>query len=226
MAASCRATLEIRWHSTGQSEVIVGTVRADSKATTRRAPVCMAMLILGMLASCAGLDSTAAPGPPRPAASNATEDTTRLYAPGALCNGGGLSKGAYRVAGALGFFSGPVMSGPANKIGSGFWIPRALATDVPAAGPSGRPLLVDFRLTSANPFRSRAGVEFTLSQPARVNLALFDVGGRMVRPLEDGPVKAGRHGAVLSGKDLASGVYLCRISMPGESRTLRLVHVR
>jgi len=73
-----------------------------------------------------------------------------------------------------------------------------------------------------NPFNPVTKIAFTLTEAARVRLCVYDVAGRIVRVLVDGPRDAGRHEVVWDGTDgagvkAASGVYFCGLEAPGAS---------
>lgn len=59
--------------------------------------------------------------------------------------------------------------------------------------------------------------EFDLEQDAPVSLKIFDLRGREVRTVVDGPMTAGTHQAVLDGRSLLPGRYLLRMQV-GPSR--------
>jgi uncharacterized repeat protein (TIGR01451 family) len=83
-----------------------------------------------------------------------------------------------------------------------------------------------------SPFSGRTDFAFLVPAPGgRVRLAVFDVAGRRVRVLYDGPAVAGRHALGWDGRDeagrrLASGVYFARLSLGDEARNRRLVLMR
>ena len=61
----------------------------------------------------------------------------------------------------------------------------------------------------------------------RIELALFDIGGRRVRTLVNGALAAGRHtiawdGRGQSGEKLAPGVYIARLEGAGQRWTRRV----
>lgn len=145
---------------------------------------------------------------------------------GTPCNGGGRLTGSHRISGALGLLSGPIMTGSANQIGSGFWTPQLWVSGVSFPEGPGLPLLVEYRATTPNPFNHQLTVNYTLSADAHVEMSLFDVAGRRVQRLTEGMALAGPHFAVLNGEGLASGVFFCRLVVRGEAQTIRLVHLR
>ncbi|MEM1042839.1 MAG: T9SS type A sorting domain-containing protein [Bacteroidota bacterium] len=77
-----------------------------------------------------------------------------------------------------------------------------------------------------NPFRTRATVALVLDRPAPVVVEVFDVLGRRVAGLHDGPLAAGRHTFALQERDLAPGVYVVHASGDGVSATRSVVRVR
>ena len=78
-----------------------------------------------------------------------------------------------------------------------------------------------------NPFNPVTRIRFGLPRPAEVTLEIFDVRGRRVTSLLQGePRQAGYHTAVWTGLDdngsrVSSGVYLYRLTMPGEPPLVR-----
>jgi hypothetical protein len=82
-----------------------------------------------------------------------------------------------------------------------------------------------------NPFRAATTVRFRLPAAARATVDVFDVAGRRVRRLADGPREAGVHEEVWDGRDAAGrpaagGVYLVVIRAEGEARSAPLVLLR
>ncbi len=76
-----------------------------------------------------------------------------------------------------------------------------------------------------NPFREQTAIRYRLEDAADVRLVVYDVLGREVAVLADGPVEAGAHEAVLDGRGLSSGVYVwhLRAGSTVESGQLNLV---
>lgn len=68
------------------------------------------------------------------------------------------------------------------------------------------------RSIAPNPFNPDTEIQFTLSEQARVRIVVYDVSGRRVASLVDGPMEQGVHvvkwdGHDDSGRGAASGVY-------------------
>ena len=77
-----------------------------------------------------------------------------------------------------------------------------------------------------NPFNPTTQIAFTLPVSADVTLRVYDVQGRAVATLVDGPLGAGRHAATWDARGLPSGVYLYRIEAGRFSATRRLLLVK
>jgi hypothetical protein len=58
-----------------------------------------------------------------------------------------------------------------------------------------------------NPFNKQTTIQFALPQAEKVNLALFDINGRLVKVLLNGSKDAGRHSVNLNTGSLPAGIY-------------------
>ena len=81
-----------------------------------------------------------------------------------------------------------------------------------------------------NPSFGRATVRYAVPQRERVNLSVFDLGGRLVRTLVDTEMEPGTYEAVwdghqdrAGGRVVSSGAYFMRLTAGGRSFTHRLV---
>ena len=64
-----------------------------------------------------------------------------------------------------------------------------------------------------------------------MTLRIYDVGGKLVRTLVDGPQTAGQKSVTWNGSDnrghsVASGIYFYRLQAPGYEKTLKMVLVQ
>ena len=97
------------------------------------------------------------------------------------------------------------------------------------AGPASVPVAAAaLEQNHPNPFNPKTAIRFALREAGDVTLAIFDVGGRRVRTLADGPLAAGRHEAIWDGRDetggeLASGVYFYRLRAEGVKLSRRML---
>ncbi len=64
-----------------------------------------------------------------------------------------------------------------------------------------------------NPFRGQTTIQYEVAEAADVRLAVYDVLGRTVAVLTDGPVEAGAHTASFEAQGLASGTYIYRLQV-------------
>lgn len=77
-----------------------------------------------------------------------------------------------------------------------------------------------------NPFNPQTTVAFELAAPERVSLRVYDLRGRQVKVLADEHLSAGRHertwdGRDASGRTVASGSYLVRMTAGATTQTVR-----
>jgi len=82
-----------------------------------------------------------------------------------------------------------------------------------------------------NPFRSRARLAFRLAQTENVDLAIYDVSGRLVRSLVSESLTAGEHNSTWEGLDdngqpVAGGVYYARLRTQEWTRSRPVVLLR
>lgn len=77
-----------------------------------------------------------------------------------------------------------------------------------------------------NPFNPSTTIGFDLSESSRVTLDVFDVTGRKVAELVDGPMIKGYHSVRFDGSGLSSGVYFYRLATSGFVETRQLVLVK
>ena len=77
-----------------------------------------------------------------------------------------------------------------------------------------------------NPFNPSTEIAFALPEATDVRLVVYDLLGREVARLVDGPLGAGRHAARFDAAQLASGVYLYRIEAGAFTATRRMTLVK
>jgi hypothetical protein len=84
---------------------------------------------------------------------------------------------------------------------------------------------------SPNPTRSGASIGYSLPRNEQVDLAIYDLSGRLVRNLVAGPMSMGQHTARWDGRDVegravAAGLYFYRMRTPTFSQSHSLVVLR
>ncbi len=92
-------------------------------------------------------------------------------------------------------------------------------------GTTGRTLPTSYALHSAvpNPFNPTTTIQYDLPNPGQVRLEVFDANGRKAATLVDGWKPAGVHGVTFDGTNLASGVYVCRLTVGNFEAAAKLV---
>ncbi len=78
-----------------------------------------------------------------------------------------------------------------------------------------------------NPFNPRTTIEFALAEAGIVELAVFDIRGRLIRRLDHEHRPAGRYRVTWSGEDgveqrIPAGTYFCRLIAAGTSQTVKV----
>ena len=107
------------------------------------------------------------------------------------------------------------------------WL-AAPSVAVPEDGSGGRPWITK-PLAAPNPGRHGTTIAFTVggSAPAPVRVAVFDVLGRLVRTLWDGPAAPGACSLVWDGRNdagmrVAAGTYMARVQVAEQVSTVKL----
>lgn len=108
-----------------------------------------------------------------------------------------------------GFGVGPVRI--ASQAGPEEYILVELENLVPTVAPAAVVPEIDLR-AAPNPFNPSTFLRFSLAVAGSARLEVFDLRGRRVAMLHDGPLPAGRHGFAWQPRNLGSGVYLARVS--------------
>jgi hypothetical protein len=86
-------------------------------------------------------------------------------------------------------------------------------------------------LTGANPASRSTAFSFSLAEPGRVRLAVYDLAGRVVSTLLDGVARSGAHrvewhGCSGSGAVLPAGVYVVHLETPGGESSVKVALLR
>jgi hypothetical protein len=87
-------------------------------------------------------------------------------------------------------------------------------------------------LNYPNPFNAGTTISFSLPQANRVSLVVYNTHGQRIKVLiSDQAFPAGKHQVLWNGKsdqdeDIASGVYLCRLTSGTYGKLIRLVMLK
>ncbi len=74
-----------------------------------------------------------------------------------------------------------------------------------------------------NPFNPTTTISYNLKMGGHVTLRIYDILGREVMTLVDGQESAGLHSVQFNGQNLASGVYLYRLTAPGIEQVKKMI---
>jgi hypothetical protein len=92
--------------------------------------------------------------------------------------------------------------------------------------PETRPVAVRLHPNYPNPFNPSTTLRYDLDEPGPVRLEVFDLTGRRVALLADGPSPAGRHTVDFNATGLASGFYIARLTAGGAVQHRKMLLVR
>jgi len=102
-------------------------------------------------------------------------------------------------------------------------------TDVPGSDEIAVPRQTALHQNVPNPFNPTTTIRFDLAADGPVALRIYDVAGRLVRTLINGPGKAGGNQAVTwdglneSGERVSSGIYFYRLEAGSQSFNRKMV---
>jgi len=110
---------------------------------------------------------------------------------------------------------------------AGVWR-RPLTEMITSFGPKSSEVPLEFSLHQnyPNPFNPSTTIKYELPQRAHVVLTVFNMLGQKVTTLLDEVIDAGYHEAQFDASDLASGVYLYRLTTGDFVQTRKMILVR
>jgi len=89
--------------------------------------------------------------------------------------------------------------------------------------PSGFRLLTNY----PNPFNPQTKIRFSMDQPAKIRIEIFDTAGKLVLSAADGWYPAGQHELNFESAGLSGGVYICRLTnQNGDSVSGKMVMLK
>jgi hypothetical protein len=77
-----------------------------------------------------------------------------------------------------------------------------------------------------NPFNPTTAIQFSLSRDAPIQLKVYDLLGKEVVTLVRGQAEAGTHRVTWNAQGVSAGLYLCRLTMGTQSKTIKLMLVK
>jgi uncharacterized lipoprotein YddW (UPF0748 family) len=116
-----------------------------------------------------------------------------------------------------------------NAYGTSDWSTEArfqTGQDITVAERDGAiPNVFDLNQNYPNPFNPSTTIRFAVPRSGPVSLRVYDLLGREVAVLVDGPLTPGYYAARFDGHNLSSGIYFCRLVASGfvETRKMQLI---
>jgi len=80
----------------------------------------------------------------------------------------------------------------------------------------GRPVNFDLSQNYPNPSNPVSKIDYQLPIDATVNISVYDLTGRLVNTIVNSKMDAGYYTAIFDGTNIASGIYIYRISVTGD----------
>ncbi len=101
-----------------------------------------------------------------------------------------------------------------------------MVPEVPSAEAEELPTEVSLSQNYPNPFNPRTTIEYALPEAGDVSLIVYDMLGREVTTLLEGPQAAGRHTVNFDANHLSNGTYVYRLVAPNKTITRTMVLVK
>jgi len=143
--------------------------------------------------------------------------------------GGGDMTGAYKCGSTVGQTAAGQLTGSSYWALIGFWQTEGqTGVREQAYSPNQGPLVTRLYVPQPNPFRTRLAIRYSLASEGRVELRVHDLTGRVVRTLCASSMKRGAYSITWNGTDdrgreLARGVYFCRLAAGNYRATEKVV---
>jgi hypothetical protein len=143
--------------------------------------------------------------------------------------GGEMAGSSYKCGATAGQTAAGQLTGTSYWALIGFWQPEGqTGVREQAYSPNQGPLVTRLYTPQPNPFRTHLAVRYSLATEGRTTLRVHDLTGRVVRTLANGVMRPGRYSARWNGTDdrgreLARGVYFCRLTAGDYRATEKLV---
>ncbi|MCF7740191.1 MAG: family 16 glycosylhydrolase [Candidatus Marinimicrobia bacterium] len=82
----------------------------------------------------------------------------------------------------------------------------------------------NYKISNApNPFNPVTNISFTLPEKQTIDISVYDLAGKRIKTLFSGTQKAGQYTIKWRANDLPSGLYICKLTAPGVSKSLKMV---
>ncbi|MCP4581078.1 MAG: T9SS type A sorting domain-containing protein [candidate division Zixibacteria bacterium] len=85
------------------------------------------------------------------------------------------------------------------------------------------PLEIELHQAYPNPFNALTNISFTIKNPGRLKIDIFDLNGRLVENLVDRYFQAGTHSKIFDAAEISSGMYFYRLKSSAYSDTKQML---
>jgi hypothetical protein len=143
--------------------------------------------------------------------------------------GGEMSSSAYKCGATAGQTAAGFITASNHWALIGYWLPEGeVGVREQAQWPSGQAPTTRLCAPQPNPFRTHLAIRYSLAADGPVSLAVHDITGRVVRQLCAANVRRGAYSVTWNGTDdrgreMARGVYFCRMNASDYTGTEKLV---
>lgn len=127
------------------------------------------------------------------------------------------------------FYDGPYIKNT-NSIGALSFFEFSISDTIPSAKIMNEELLNNKLSISAypNPFNPSTIINYSIQNAGFVKVSIYDINGILINELVNSNKVLGKHNIVWNasnnfGNKVASGVYICRIEMNGQVKTLKMI---
>ncbi len=116
----------------------------------------------------------------------------------------------------------------ANSLASpySFFTTQSALTQQAEPLPETNDVLANNLKVTPNPVSSSALISFSLAQPGKVSLKVYDLNGKLISTMAEGNINEGVHQLRWETKNVASGVYFLKMQAAGTVQTKKLIVVK
>jgi YVTN family beta-propeller protein len=77
-----------------------------------------------------------------------------------------------------------------------------------------------------NPFNNSTQISYSISEPGRVNIAIYNILGQKIAILLDGVQEVGEHALIWNAADVSSGIYLAKLESENSGNNLKIMLIK
>ena len=77
-----------------------------------------------------------------------------------------------------------------------------------------------------NPFNSRTTISYSLDKISPVKIGVYNMGGQLLIKLAENEQSSGEHQVQLDASKLASGIYICKVTIGNQSKSIKIMNIK